>query len=51
MKLSDIKINIFQLNILLDSDQKKYYDEVIANIVFCANCGGQCPKGITVTSR
>ena len=49
MKLSDIQINIFQLNLLLEKDQKEFYDQVIANNVFCANCGGQCPKGITVT--
>lgn len=44
----EIKINLFQLNVLLNDKQKDFFDTVLAGNVFCANCGGTCKNGITV---
>lgn len=44
----EIKINQFQLAILLNDEQRKFYDSVLADNVFCGNCLGACEKGITV---
>ncbi|MFW5708144.1 MAG: hypothetical protein ACOC12_09500 [Bacteroidota bacterium] len=43
-----IKLNQFQLAILLNDEQKKFYDYVMADNVFCVHCKGTCKKGITV---
>lgn len=44
----EIKINRFQLAILLNDEQKKFFDTVMADNVFCVQCGGTCEKGITI---
>ena len=43
-----IKINRFQLNFLLDDEQKDFFDSVIASNVFCSQCEGICKEGITI---
>ena len=44
----EIRINQFQLSVLLNDEQKNFLDVVIAGNVFCAHCGGLCKNGITV---
>lgn len=44
----EIKINRFQLAVLLNQEQKEIMDRIIADNVFCGACGGTCSKGITV---
>lgn len=49
MKLPpEIRINQFQLAVLLNDDQKDFLDAVIAGNVFCAHCGDVCNSGITI---
>ena len=45
----EIKINQFQLAVLLNDEQKKFFDTVIADNVFCSQCGGTCTKGINIS--
>lgn len=47
-RLTDIEINSFQLNILLNDEQKGVYDYLLSEGVFCRTCGGICTKGIEV---
>jgi|AntRauTorckE6833_2_1112554.scaffolds.fasta_scaffold00298_8 hypothetical protein len=44
----EIKINQFQLAVLLNGEQKKFFEMVIAENVFCSHCGGICKKGMTI---
>jgi hypothetical protein len=44
----EIPINPFQLAILLNDEQKDFYSYVLAENVFCCNCGGSAIKGIEV---
>ena len=44
----EIKLNKFQLALLLNNDQKGFYNEVLADNVFCSNCGGIALKGIEI---
>lgn len=46
--LSELKLNKFQLNVLLNDEQKETYDYIVRQNVFCGNCGGICSKGITI---
>ena len=43
-----IKINQFQLAVLLNDEQKKFFDMVIADNVFCSQCRGLAKEGITI---
>ena len=42
--IPEIKINKFQLSILLDRETKKEFDFLLNNGVYCSNCNGICPK-------
>lgn len=44
----EIQLNRFQLALLLDSAKERFYNEVLANNVFCSHCGGIAGKGIRV---
>jgi len=44
----EIRINQFQLAILLDDEQKQGYKFILEKGVFCAHCGGTALKGIVV---
>ncbi|MFA7583621.1 MAG: hypothetical protein WCZ46_08775 [Proteiniphilum sp.] len=48
-KLPEIKINSFQLAVLLDEAKKLFYKFVIENLVFCAQCRETAHEGIDVT--
>ena len=45
----DIQINKFQLNILLNDEQKDGFNYLLNNGVFCSSCKGICTKGVEVT--
>jgi hypothetical protein len=44
----EIKINQFQLALLLNDEQKEFFDMVIADNVFCSQCGGSAKEGINI---
>ena len=44
----EMLINRFQLALLLNNAQKHFYNEVLANNVFCSHCGEIAKKGIVV---
>lgn len=44
----EIRINQFQLAVLLNDDQKAFLDVVKAGNVFCAHCSDICENGITI---
>ena len=48
-RLPEIKINSFQLAVLLDEGKKLFYRFVIENLVFCAQCRETAHEGIEVT--
>ncbi len=45
-KFKDIKINHFQLNVLLDEEQKNGFNLLLERGVYCPHCGDMCSKGI-----
>ena len=47
--LPEIKINSFQLAVLLDEVEKHFYNFVIDNLVFCAHCREIANEGVEVT--
>jgi hypothetical protein len=47
-KQTEIKINRFQLNVLLNNEQKEGFDYLLNQGVFCNTCGGTCEKGIEI---
>ncbi|HBG57527.1 hypothetical protein [Proteiniphilum sp. UBA1028] len=47
-KPPEIKINKFQLAVLLDKVNKEFYHFVIANSVYCSNCNAIAVEGIEV---
>jgi hypothetical protein len=44
----EIRINKFQLNILLNYKQKKSLDFIVNHNVYCSTCRGICEKGIEI---
>lgn len=44
----EIPINQFQLALLLNDEQKKFFEMVIKSNVFCGQCGGAAIAGITI---
>jgi hypothetical protein len=44
----EIRLNQFQLAILLDNDQKSFLNYVTAENVFCPQCGGTAIQGIVI---
>jgi hypothetical protein len=44
----EIKINRFQLNVLLNDEQKEGFDYILNQNVYCGNCGGVCKQGIEI---
>jgi hypothetical protein len=47
-KLKEIKLNRFQLNILLDEEEKAAYDYIIQGGTYCVHCKEMCEKGVDV---
>jgi hypothetical protein len=49
-KLKTIEINRFQLNVLLNSEQKEIFEFILNQNVYCTSCSGMCTNGIEVTN-
>ncbi|HBX52752.1 MAG: hypothetical protein A2275_08990 [Bacteroidetes bacterium RIFOXYA12_FULL_35_11] len=47
-RLEEIPINIFQLNILLDENEKDGFEYIKNNNVYCVTCKKMCVKGIEI---
>lgn len=47
-RLKEIKLNDFQLNVLLGDEEKNGYNMLLNN-VFCSGCGDICREGIVKT--
>jgi len=43
-----IEINKFQLNLLLNEEQKEIYNRILNENVFCKTCLGVCSEGVKV---
>lgn len=48
MNRTNIKINRFQLNVLLNNEQKKDFDYLLDHGVFCNTCDKICPEGVEI---
>lgn len=49
-RLKEIKLNDFQLNVLLSDEEKSGYQYLLDNGVYCTQCKGVCKKGIKKTA-
>ena len=47
-RLTDIKINRFQLNVLLDDQQKEGFNFLVKQNIYCVTCSGFCKKGVII---
>lgn len=47
-RLPEIQINQFQLALLLDDEQKSFYNDILAEKVFCTRCNDTALKGIVI---
>ena len=47
-RLTEIKINRFQLNILLNDEEKETFNYIADNNVYCGTCRDVCEKGIEI---
>lgn len=45
-RLKEIPLNTFQLNVLLDEQNKEDFRYLLENGVFCTICSGVCIKGV-----
>lgn len=47
-RLPEITLNQFQLAVLLDEEERHFYNVVIDNYVYCAQCKGFAKEGVEV---
>ncbi|WP_282124952.1 hypothetical protein [Marinifilum flexuosum] len=47
-KFKEIKLNQFQLNVLLDEEEKAAYDYIVQEGTYCVHCKEMCTKGVDV---
>ena len=45
-KLKEIKLNTFQLNVLLNEEEKAGFELLLNEGVYCNKCKGVCAKGV-----
>lgn len=45
-KLKEIKISRFQLNVLLNKEEKEGFGYLLKHGVYCTTCGGICSEGV-----
>ena len=45
-KQKALKLNPFQLNVLLNEEEKQDFQFLLENGVYCNNCKAVCPKGV-----
>ena len=46
--MDEIKLNQFQLNILLNQEEKEDYQYILNLGIYCVRCEEMCPKGVEV---
>jgi len=49
-KLKEISLNDFQLNVLLNDEEKNDYNFLLNNGVYCSGCGDICKEGVEKTA-
>ena len=47
-KLKEIKLNRFQLNVLLDEEEMAAYNYIVQEGTYCVHCKEMCKKGVDV---
>ncbi|MCT4601754.1 MAG: hypothetical protein N4A59_02465 [Marinifilum sp.] len=47
-RFSEIKLNVFQLNILLNEEEKAAYDHIVQEGTYCVHCKEMCEEGVDV---
>jgi len=47
-KMKEIELNQFQLNVLLDEEEKAAYNYIVQEGTFCVHCKDMCTKGVDV---
>lgn len=50
MKREEIKLNEFQLSVLLSDEEKNDYRYLLNNGVYCNGCQSICQKGVEIKS-
>jgi hypothetical protein len=46
--LEEIKLNQFQLNVLLSEEDKEEYEYIIEEEIFCMKCDENCSQGVEI---
>ncbi|HHT35321.1 MAG: hypothetical protein WCZ71_05330 [Proteiniphilum sp.] len=49
-ELSEIQINQFQLAVLLDEEERHFYNVVVESFIYCSQCRGFAGEGVEVES-
>ena len=49
-ELSEIQINQFQLAVLLDEEERHFYNVVVEGFIYCSQCRGFAGEGVEVES-
>lgn len=47
-RLKEINLNQFQLNILLDEEEKEAYKYIVQEATYCVHCKDMCINGVDV---
>jgi hypothetical protein len=47
-RFPEIMLNQFQLAVLLDEEERHFYEVVIDNYIYCAQCRGLAKEGVEV---
>ena len=48
VKLDEIKLNPFQLNVLLNEEDKEEYKYIVEEEIFCMKCEDHCTEGVEI---
>jgi hypothetical protein len=49
-ELSEIQINQFQLAVLLDEEERHFYNVVVEGFIYCSHCRGFAGEGVELES-
>jgi hypothetical protein len=49
-ELSEIQINQFQLAVLLDEEERHFYNVVVEGFIYCSHCRGFAGEGVELDS-
>lgn len=50
-RLPELKINLFQLAVLLNEEERYFYNLVLENNVYCTRCNGPAANGVKVREK